>query len=423
MRSLVPVLAAVALGGCVLDEIRGLQHGLTAAERRARAALIRDAAAEMGVHNAALIGGIAVSESGLAHCWAEATWACMGPYSTSCDGPIIAGAYDGPCADMQGGLGMFQFDAGTHDQTLEAYGPAILTVEGNTAQAVAFVIARLRQELPDVNDWLAAAAYLNGVPLVAGDPTMEQWAQFLACRYNGCCSGSATCTTRAARYRDHAIALHAELGAAFWSTAQRCAGFPEPTADGRIIEPRSACYLAGGDPRFWRREDTGHGGAHEWTRTTTSPSPANFARWLLRPGRPRLVRLDAYISGGEATAAVYEIAHAGQVERVTIDQTAVDGFVTLGELELAGDGDEYVQLADNTGTTGERLVFGALRVVPLDDDDPPDDGAPQGCGCAAGDDGGGGAGGAAGALAAALAIALTRRARPARTRTRTACAP
>ena len=35
-------------------------------------------------------------------------------------GPIIAGGADGPCADMQGGLGMFQFDAGTYQQTVDA---------------------------------------------------------------------------------------------------------------------------------------------------------------------------------------------------------------------------------------------------------------------------------------------------------------
>src|SRR3989475_4893309 len=37
-------------------------------------------------------------------------------------------------------LGMFQFDTGTYAQTLAAYGDGILTVEGNTAQAVAFVV-------------------------------------------------------------------------------------------------------------------------------------------------------------------------------------------------------------------------------------------------------------------------------------------
>lgn len=86
--------------------------GVPAAQRE-RLALIRDTAAGMGITNAALIAGIAVSETNLAHCWSEATYACQGPDSPSCGGPVIAGSADGPCAAMQGGLGLFQLDAGT----------------------------------------------------------------------------------------------------------------------------------------------------------------------------------------------------------------------------------------------------------------------------------------------------------------------
>ena len=95
-------------GACVASEDEAtLEQTLTAAQRKARMELIRDSAAEMGVHNAALLAGIAVSETNFAHCWSEATWACQGPASPSCDGgPVIAGAADGPCAQQQGGLGI-----------------------------------------------------------------------------------------------------------------------------------------------------------------------------------------------------------------------------------------------------------------------------------------------------------------------------
>ena len=346
-------------------ETETIEQGLTAEERRARLALIRDAAAEMGVHNAALLAGIAVSETQLAHCWSEATYACMGPASSSCgEAPVIAGSADGPCSAMQGGLGMFQFDAGTYADTLATYGDAILTIEGNTAQAVSFVIDRLPLEVEGTDDWMSAAAFMNGVPMQAGDSTLEAWAQFLACRYNGCCSDSALCASRAAGYRDNALAMYAEQGAAFWDTRDRCVELP---ADG-VIEQRSACYVAGGDPRYWRRVAVGHGGTSEWTATTASETAANFARWLLRSPGPDRLELAVYLPEGVATArtATYRIVHAGITDAVVIDQSAgAGGFVPLGTFDVDGNGDEYVELADHTGTSGEQLAYDALRVTSL----------------------------------------------------------
>jgi hypothetical protein len=187
--------------------------------RRERLALIRDVAAQRGVYRGALLAGIASAETNLAHCWSEATYACKGPDSPSCDGPVIAGSADGPCTAMQGGLGMFQFDDGTWDETLATYGDGILTVEGNTAQAVSYVIEHVVIAVPDAPSPTAAVDWINRVPLVAGEPLTEQWAQVMACEYNGCCAATELCARRARTCRDRAIALYDELGAAFWQTA------------------------------------------------------------------------------------------------------------------------------------------------------------------------------------------------------------
>ena len=48
------VLVVVALVGCVEPSERVVQQDVTAAVKRQRSELIRDSAAEMGVHNAAL---------------------------------------------------------------------------------------------------------------------------------------------------------------------------------------------------------------------------------------------------------------------------------------------------------------------------------------------------------------------------------
>jgi MYXO-CTERM domain-containing protein len=383
-----------------------------------RYTLIRDTAAQMGVYNAPLLAGIAISETNLAHCWSEATYACKGPASTSCGGgPVIAGAADGPCSDMQGGLGMFQFDAGTYADTVGAYGPQILTIEGNSAQAVSFVIDKVIQDVPDTDDWLVAAAWMNQVPLQAGDPVMEQWAALLACRYNGCCSGSATCTMRAHNYRDNALTALSDMGAAFWRTADRCAALPP---DG-VIDERTACYVAGGDPRYWRHEAAGLGGTLDWTMTTAAAAPVNFGEWIVKTGRPGRYHVDVELDGGrfgQSTMAHYQIAHAGMVETVEVDQTSATGFVSLGDFDFAGMGDEHVLLGDNTGEPGStmtQLAFAAIRVQPVDGGDPGsggdpgDDGAAGGgCGCAG--SGGGGTGGGALALAVLAAVVRRRRA-------------
>jgi hypothetical protein len=335
--------------------------GVSAAHRD-RLAVIRDTAAGMGITNAALIAGIAVSETQLAHCWSEATYACMGPDSPSCGGPVIAGSADGPCAAMQGGLGLFQLDAGTWSDTLARYGDAILTAPGNTAQAVSFVIDQVVRDIPGATGWLAAADWIDGVPLAAGDPGMAQWAQLMACRYNGCCAASALCTQRADGYRDHALEVHRELGDAFWRTSDRCAALP---ADG-VIDERTACYIAGGDPRSWHTEAAGHGGSRDWAETG-GPS---LARWILRvPGAGRY-RVEVYAVGGEATAS-YQVAHGGVTDAVAVDQAAATGFVALGDFEFAAGGDEHVELAaagppGPPGAPGQKLVFDAIRVTVSD---------------------------------------------------------
>ena len=333
---------------------------LSAAVKRERAALIRDSAAEMGLHNAALLGGIATSETNLAHCWEEAQFACMGPATASCDGgPIIAGSADGPCANQQGGLGMFQFDAGTYDQTVATYGDSILTIEGNTAQAVAFVVDKVKLDVDGIDDWMSAVAWMDTVPMRAGDPVMEEWSHLIACRYNGCCSGSALCETRADGYRDNAIAIFEELGGEFWDTASRCT-----LAEDGVIAPRSACYLAAGEPRFWKRTAPGE---PETTMSTAGAAPSNFVRWLLKPGRATAYSIEVRVPAGVGNAlAVYRVVQPDATTEITIDQTTADGFVKLGDFELVADGSEYVELGDNTGVADQTIAFDAIRVIALD---------------------------------------------------------
>jgi len=340
-----PLLLSV-LAACGVDQPAGPRPGVDPVVRRQRAEVVRDTAARMGLHNAALLGGIAMAETGFAHCAAESAHACRGPASDACGGgPVIAGAADGPCAAKQGGLGMFQFDAGTYAQTLAQYGDGILTVEGSAAEAVAFVVEKAQLDIPAAKDRRAALAWLDSIPMDAGAPAMAAWAQLMACRYNGCCAATTTCAARAAGYRDHALAIYREYGADFWRV-EPCAA----PADG-VIAASGPCFVQGGLPGRWRA-----GGV---LRTTDWDAPTAYADWLVRAkGR---FRVEAHVAGGTAVAR-YEVHHAGTVDTARVDQAKGD-WAALGTFAFTGDGTEFVTVADNTNDPGKQLAIDAVRLV------------------------------------------------------------
>lgn len=191
---------------------------LTASERRVRAGQIRDAAAARGMTQGYLLAGIADAETNMSHCWSELTWACQGPVSPDCnDGPVVAGAGDGPCEDRQGGLGMFQFDAGNYDDTLKREGDRILTIDGNVAAAVDFVVAMLIRstDIDGVEDEAEAIAWSNDVR-----PDNERWDPWISTvtrYYNGCAPDASCWTSRYALYEGRTRGVFDELGAKFWN--------------------------------------------------------------------------------------------------------------------------------------------------------------------------------------------------------------
>lgn len=190
---------------------------LTAAQRRVRASEIRDAAAASGFTQGYLLAGIADVETQMSHCWSELTWACQGPSSSDCGGgPVVAGAGDGPCTDLQGGLGMFQFDAGTHEQTLAREGARVLSIAGNTSAAVDFVVSMLIRSVyvDGVDDRDEAIEWANQARI--DNEHWDAWVRTVTHYYNGCQPTFDCWQERYARYRDGAIRVHDEMGADFW---------------------------------------------------------------------------------------------------------------------------------------------------------------------------------------------------------------
>ena len=357
---------------------------LTAAQRRARAELIRDTAAAAGMTNAALLAGIGEVETNFAHCWSEATWACQGPASSSCGGgPVIAGASDGPCSIQQGGLGMFQFDSGTFSQTIATYGPNIVTLQGNVDAVIPFLLVRAVQSVEGIDSQAEALAWMNSIVIQNGNPDYERWLYFVAWRYNGCMG----CTTQINKYRNGTNKLRDEFGPDFWTVnAEPPACGVVPTA-GRTIEEDDDCFVKRGTPTSWYRGDTGMGGACLYTYTTADPAPDNNATWELRFETAGSYRVEVYTDGGthaRSKQAKYLVEHAGGTTEVVLDQSAQKGFRELGTFEFTADAPFGVTLGDNTGEPYDPdaktpIAFDALRISPAGSD--PDDPTADGGGC------------------------------------------
>jgi hypothetical protein len=214
---------------------------ILSAKKRERARLIRTTAAAVGLNNAVLLAGIANSETNMSHCWSEATWACQGPASSSCDGgPVIAGSGDGPCSLKQGGLGYFQFDAGTHTQTLNRYGQDVLTVEGNTRHAVDYVVDMVIRSvyIDGVADRSQALAWLNTVRV--DGTNWDAWIETVVHYYNGCVPGRCSVyASRTNKYSDATRSTYRELGNDFWYGGGEAGVTPVDPPIGDLSEPTS----------------------------------------------------------------------------------------------------------------------------------------------------------------------------------------
>lgn len=177
---------------------------------------------------------------------------------------------------------------------------------------------------------------------------------------------------------------------------------PEPTepcgtiaAAGGTIDDGDPCFSGGGPEASMRRVTTaGEGSDLVWTHTTEDAAEANFGHWTLDLEAAGTYRVEVYTAAAyaESKSARYEIRANGTTHEVALDQTAADGWQSLGEFELAAGGDQSIHLADNTGellADRVQLVFDAVRLTPAepkddvsgsDDEEPP----PADGGCNAG---------------------------------------
>jgi len=197
-----------------------------------------------------------------------------------------------------------------------------------------------------------------------------------------------------------------------------CATLP---AAGGIIDQTDPCFDGGGPTGFMRPvTDAGYNDDLIWTHTTNAAAEANYGQWNLTFAQAGTYHVDVYTAAAYAQSkqAAYAVTAAGSASTVVIDQTAVDGWQSLGDFAFAAGGAQEIHLGDNTGEAGSgnvQLVFDALRVTPSNasgsddgdgsdgsDRDGSDSSLPTHGGCAAGGDA---------SLFAAIPMLLARRRR------------
>jgi uncharacterized protein (TIGR03382 family) len=181
---------------------------------------------------------------------------------------------------------------------------------------------------------------------------------------------------------------------------------------GAVIDDGDACFEGGGPSASMRRvELAGKDGDLIWTHTTDDDVEANFGQWHLHFKEPGSYVVEVYTDASYATSkqARYAVQAGAATNDVVIDQTAVDGWQTLGTFEFTAGGAQWIRAADNTGeplADKIQLTFDAVRVTrieapPIVEEPPPED-----TGCSAG---GPAQGGTFGLMLAALLGGLRRR--------------
>jgi hypothetical protein len=179
-------------------------------------------------------------------------------------------------------------------------------------------------------------------------------------------------------------------------------------ATGGTIDNGDACFVDGGPAVGLHQATGGMGGSLVWTHATALTVEQDFAEWSFNFAEAGRYSVEVYTAAAFAQSkqASY-VVHAGTTDQaVTIDQTAADGYQSLGEFDFAQGAHQFVHLGDNTGehASGIQLVFDAVRLTRIDDggkgDAPTEMPSPPGGG------GGCSTGGGAGLIVAFGAIGL-----------------
>lgn len=187
--------------------------------RRDIADAIKARSKARGLTNPLLFAGIAQHETNMTHCVADYyVQKCMQsadtPVSQSCHGgSVVIGNADASCDD--GGMGLFQLDAGKQADTVAKYGADVVELDGNIDDGIEHILDDVIAcgHGPDVT---AAATWLNGA--LHGTADYDAWFTCVARNYNGCRSEKGCDEAkRAGQYKDATESVAKEFGLTYWT--------------------------------------------------------------------------------------------------------------------------------------------------------------------------------------------------------------
>jgi lysozyme len=152
------------------------------------------------------------------------------------------------------------------------------------------------------------------------------------------------------------------------SCAQDCPICEPIPAEGKIIDDTDLCFTGGGDPATIRIvNDAGFNGNLKWTYSWVSNTPDNYGLWNFKFAEAGEYLIEAYTAQAysEWDETPYQIRHQGQEQTVMMDQTAVDGWQTLGTFSFAQGGDQWIRINDNVVAQDvkRKIVFDAIRIT------------------------------------------------------------
>jgi lysozyme len=141
---------------------------------------------------------------------------------------------------------------------------------------------------------------------------------------------------------------------------------------GFVIDNGDACFQDGGPAAYLRSvTDAGYNDNLVWTHTTDDATEANNATWNFYFTSAGHYKIEAYTAASYAQSkqANYVITGA-TTQSVVLDQTAADGWQTIGEFDFNKGGHQSIHLGDNTGEASSgnvQLVFDGIRITPAAD--------------------------------------------------------
>jgi len=146
-----------------------------------------------------------------------------------------------------------------------------------------------------------------------------------------------------------------------WNELEQC--FGDTVANDMITDNLEDCFQLHGPSGYWHPyTEDGQYHTFFYTGSVSSGPDVNWAQWNFHlPDSTADYNLEVYVPPAGNADVTYRIVHGSVEDSVTVNQSSFSGqWVSLGG-PYDSSGGLSVVAGDNTGTSGQRIVFDAVR--------------------------------------------------------------